>query len=198
MKESQLLATLKRIAPDKLVATVGDKERAIAVPNVRKRWDRVLSTLSNLAWTKLELQDKTGALLHTVENTEPAGELTELSGGRAAEVQSLLSIVLRAQESAMKFRDAEVQGLLRAQADVVREVTASVKALSALHQEQLAAARELGAIEREQAEAAAANSDQLKQLMEALPVLLQALPAIKSMLGSGDAPAPNGARRTSS
>jgi len=194
MKETQLLATLKRYAPDKLVAVVGDKERSIAVPNVRKRWERVLSTLNTLAWSRLEMQDKHGALLHTVDNTEPAGELQELPAGRAAELQSLLTIVLRAQSEAMKFRDAEVQGLLRAQGDVMREVTASVKALTSLHQEQLQAARELGDIEREQVEAAAANGDQMKQLMEALPVLLQALPVLRSLLGNGDVP-PNGARK---
>lgn len=194
MKDTQLLATLKRYAPDKLVALVGDKERAIAVPNVRKRWERVLSTLSGLAWSKLELQDKHGALLATVDNSEPAGELSDLPAGRAAELQVLLGMMMRVHENALKYRDAEVQGLLRAQGDVVREVTASVKALSQLHQEQLVAARELGAIEREQIEAQAANGDQLKQLMEALPVLLQALPVLKQLLGSGDAP-PNGARK---
>jgi hypothetical protein len=197
MNEKQLLATLKRYAPVKLIATVGDEQKAVAVPNVRKRWDRVMSTLAKLAWSKLELQDKSGALLYAVENAEPAGELADLPAGRAAELNSLLTIVLRAQAETARWRDSEFQALVRAQADVMREVTASVRALSALHQEQLVAARELGEIEREQVEAAAQNSDQLKQFMEAMPLIMQALPALKSLLGDGAAPAPNGARKAS-
>lgn len=180
--DNKVLATLKRYAPDKLVATVGDRERPIAVPNVRKRWDRVMSTLSGLAWTKLELQDKSGALLHMLDNAEPANELVALPSGRTEELHALLGVVMRAQEVAFKYRDAEVQGLLRAQGEVLREVTTSVKALSQLQQEQLSAMRELGAIEREQVEAQAANSDQMKQLIEALPMLLQALPALRQLL----------------
>lgn len=182
MKDTQLLATLKRVVPEKLVATVGDKERDIAVPNVRKRWDRVMSTLSGIAWTKLELQNKAGALLHIVENTEAAGDLVALPSGRTEELHALLGVVMRAQEMAFKYRDAEVQSLLRAQGEVLREVTASVKALSQLQQEQLSAMRELGDIEREQVEASVASGDQMKQLLEALPTLLQALPALRQLL----------------
>lgn len=196
----KLLATLKRVNPSKLVAYLGnDRERNIAVPGGRKKWSQAVSVIESLdGWVKVELLDKGGSLLATVDNTDPAGELQDLTspGGVPAQVERMLVIVLKAQQEAMKFRDAEVQGLLRAQADVLREQSAAVKSLTALYQAQVEAVRETSAIEADAAAAqaaAAAGSSEMQQLIEAAPAILQILPLVKGLL-SGTVAVPNGVK----
>jgi hypothetical protein len=177
-----LLATLKKYAPSKVRAFVGEEGRDIAVPTRRKRWAQVVTTVESLgAWSRLELIDKSGALLHAIENADPAGELVDLpANGRAADVAAMVSIVVRAQEQALRFRNEEVLGLIRAQSEVTRELTAGMRALTQLYQEQIAVARETATLQAE----GDASGDQMKQLMEALPLLLQALPALRGLLSS--------------
>lgn len=202
LSAEKLLATLKRENPARLVAYLGDdKERTIAVKGGRKKWSATVATVEALgAWTRVELLDKSGALLATVENTDPAGDLQDLGApsGVAAQVERMLVIVLRAQSESMKFRDAEVKALLTAQADVLREQSAAVKSLTALHQAQLEAVRETEAVKAEAAAAAAAaaNGGDWAQVVEALPVIVQALPILKGLLSGGGPSVPsNGARK---
>lgn len=182
MTDMVLLATLKKYAPSKVRAFVGEEGRDIAVPTRRKRWAQVVTTVESLgAWSRLELIDKSGALLHAIENADPAGELVDLpANGRAADVAAMVSIVVRAQEQALRFRNEEVLGLIRAQSEVTRELTAGMRALTQLYQEQIAVARETATLQAE----GDASGDQMKQLMEALPLLLQALPALRGLLSS--------------
>ena len=81
--------------------------------------------------------------------------------------------------------------LLRSQGDVVRELTNGVRALAEVYREQNLAVEE--AAEARIAAVAEASGGDWKQLLEAMPVLLQAMPLLKSLV-SGDAPKPNGVR----
>lgn len=204
----KVLATLKRYAPAQVRAYVGDEPRDIAVANVRKKWSRVVQTLDNMgAWSRIEMLDKKGALIHTLENTDPAGELQDLGApsGKAAEVERMLQIVLKAQREAMAFKNEELQGVFRAQGEVVAALTSHVRSLSQLHAEQMAAMRDLMQVRTDAAtEAAIASTadpegNMVKQLVEAMPLIQAAMPLLKGMLGQGDAPAAppvtNGARK---
>jgi hypothetical protein len=200
LSASKLLATLKRENPARLIAYLGsDQERAIAVKGGRKKWSQTVATVEALgAWTRVELLDKQGALLATVDNTDPAGELQELPGNandRWAQIERGLTIVLKAQDAYAKSREAEMRSVMQAQTEMTREVTASVKVLAQLHREQLEAVRESENVRAEAAIAAAAGGDGLSQLIEALPALLQLASVAKTMLASG-APvnSSNGAR----
>lgn len=204
----KVLATLKRYAPAQVRAYVGDEARDIAVANVRKKWSRVVSTLDNMgAWSRVEMLDKKGALIHTLENTDPAGELQDIGhgGGKAAEVERMLQIVLKAQREAMAFKNEELQAVMRAQGEVVTQLTNSVRALSTVHQEQMNAMRELldvrtsAATEAAIAQATDPEGNMVKQLVEAMPLIQAAMPLLKGILGQPDAPAAppvaNGARK---
>jgi hypothetical protein len=108
--------------------------------------------------------------------------MQDLTGakGMPAQVERMLAIVLKAQREALAFRDAEVQGLLRAQGDVVKELTQGMRALSGLYQEQVGAARELAELQAE-AKHVPEGGD-MAQLLEALPTIMQALPALRALL----------------
>lgn len=192
----KLLGTMKRHSPSRVVVFAGDKEKAIAVPGKnRKKWAFVIQAIESCGqWSRVEMLDRGGGLLAAVENTDPAGELADLGAptGTAAAVERMLVIVLKAQREAMAFRDSEVQGLLRAQADVLREQSVAVRSLTALYQQQVEAARELAQMQSD----AKPEAGQMEQLLEALPVIMQAVPVLRSMLAGGAAPptTPNGKR----
>jgi len=195
----RLLATLRRFNPSKVRAFAADDDsRDIAVPTRRRKWEQVITAIEARAWVRVELLDKGGAVLGYVENSdEPAGEIEDLAPSRkalsdAGEVrlaERIVAMVTKAQREVMTFRDAEVQGLLRAQGDVVREMAAGVQALSQVYQQQVQATREQGeATAHAAAVAASANQGDLQQLVEAAPVLLQLLPLVKGLLNPGTTP----------
>jgi ribosomal protein S6 len=187
----KLLSSLKLHNPAKVRCYVGDDDhKDIAVTKRRKKWAQVVAAVEGATkgqWSRCELLDGGGALLATVENTDPAGELSTIGGGpgtgRLGELMALVQIVTKAQRDAMQFRDNEVQALLRAQGEVVRELTAGVKALSAMYQEQVKAVREVAELQAE----AQVKPDQseLQQLLEAAPAILQVLPMLKNLTGGG-------------
>jgi hypothetical protein len=186
-----LLATLRRIGPAKVRAYTSDDEfRDIAVPTRRKRWTQVLDTLDKLAWSKLELLDSKGALLGQIDNSEPAHELQDLGGGedKLAPQYSLAlrinELMLRSQEKVLSFRDKETTTLLQAQGEVLREMAAGMHTLAGLYREQVKVARENAEVSAA-TQAAASSSSELQQLLEAAPAILQLLPVLKTMLGSG-------------
>lgn len=198
----KLLASLKRHNPTKVRAFAGDDDpRDISVPTRRKKWAQVIEAIEARSWSRVELLDKAGAVLGYVENTDAARELEDVgpsvvagSGGQVALAERIVGLVLRGQRETMQFRDAEVTALLKAQGDVVREMTAGMRALTSMYQEQVDAAAQLGDM---RATAAAGNNSELHQLLEAAPTLLQMLPLLKGMLGSGDAvPAPRATKTT--
>lgn len=199
-----LLPILKRYpAVTSIRAYAGDDDaREIAVPTRRRKWAQVIAAVESAPWSRLELLDAKGRIVAAVDNEAVDAELAPapaLSGpavsGSFLEAERIVGLVLRAQDMALKARDAEHTALLRAQGDVVREMVAGMRELAGLHREQLAAAHELADTRVEtvaaQVEAASRvdDSGDLKQFMEAMPVILQALPMLRSMLGSGT-PAP--------
>lgn len=185
-----LLASLKRYNPAKVRAYASDDDsRDIAVPTRRKRWTQVLAAIDARSWVRVELLDKSGAVLGYVENDGPSTGIEDLSGDRTAGelrlAERIVGLVLKGQRDAMTFRDAEVTALLKAQGDVVREMTGGMRALTAMYQEQVGAAEQLA--EMRTIAAQGPVKDQLTELLEALPTLLQALPILKGLLGSGQA-----------
>lgn len=187
-----LLQALKRYNPTRVRAYATDDgdARDIAVPTRRKKWTQVIAAIDARSWSRVEMLDKAGAILGYVENTGPAAELENLSGDRTAGelrlAERIVSMVTRAQRDVMTFRDAEVTALLKAQGDVVREMTTGMRELSSMYREQVGAAEQLAEM-RTRAEQVP-QKDQLTELLEALPTLLQALPLLKGLLGSGAAP----------
>lgn len=189
---SKLLATLKRHNPSKVRAFAGDDDaRDIAVPTRRKKWGQVVEAIEARSWTRVELLDKGGAVLAYVDNVEPARELEDITdNGKSSKTRSdaewIVALAIKAQRDAMTFRDAEVTNLLRAQGDVVRELTGAMHGLAQIFRAQVDVARETEAMKTaaaaEQAAAAAGNGDGFKELLDALPTLLQALPVIRAMI----------------
>lgn len=184
----KLLASLKRHNPHKVRAYLGDDDaRDIAVPQRRKKWSQVIEAIEARAWSRVELLDKSGAVLGYVDNVEPARELEDIGAttGTGAQVQlaeRIVAMVMKGQREAMTFRDAEVTALLKAQGDVVREMTAGMRALTAMYQEQVSVAEHAAEL---RATAAAGGDSQVKELLEALPTILQALPLLRGLLAGG-------------
>lgn len=195
----KLLASLRNHAPHTVRAYTSDDDfRNIAVPQRRKRWAQVIEAIEARAWSRVELLDKSGGVLGYVENAEPATTVEELPPGPASkmrhECEWIVALVVKAQRDAMQFRDDEVKSLLSAQGDVVREMVVGMQALSSIYREQRDAASEVAAM---QATAAAGSGDgafNMKELVDAAPAILQALPMLRALLtgGNGNAP-PNGA-----
>jgi hypothetical protein len=180
----KLLASLKRYNPAKVRAYAGDDDaRDIAVPTRRKRWAQVIEAIEARSWSRVELLDKSGAVLGYVENIEPARELEDIEGKSKTrnEVEWIVNLVVRAQREAVALareRDADAQ---RAMVDTLREVMTTQRDLNALQRERTDAAADLAAMQ-----AAADNGGQFKELLDAAPQLLQAIPMIRALM----APAP--------
>lgn len=189
---SKLLAKLRTLAPAKVRAYAGDDDyRDIAVPTRRKRWSQVIEAIEARSWSRVELLDKGGNVLGYVDNTEAAGTVEDITGaqatGKRSESEWIVNLVVRAQRDAMTFRDAEVKSLLQAQGDVVREMSAAMAGLASIYREQ----RDAAASVAEMKATAAATPDgfNMKELMDALPVLMQALPLLRGLLAGGATPA---------
>jgi hypothetical protein len=73
--------------------------------------------------------------------------------------------------------------VLQAQTELMRETTVAVKTLSALHQAHLETVRESAQAQLEARVASGGEGDEMGQLMQALPQLLQLLPLLKGMGG---------------
>ena len=192
---SALLETLKRHNPARVVAYAGDDDaRPISVPTRRRKWAQVIEAINARSWSRVELLDKAGAVLAYVENAEPARELEPLEAatGTGAQIQlaeRIVSMVARGQREVMSFRDAELSALLAAQGSVVREMAGAMSSLSALYREQVQTAETTGELRATAlAHAASSGDDQIRQLLEALPVLIQALPMLRGLLSSGPTP----------
>lgn len=193
----KLLATLKRHNPHRVRCYNGDDDvRDVAVPQRRRRWSTVIEAIEARPWSRVELLDKSGAVLGYADNEGPARDVEDLApgfagvGGQLLLAERIAALVVKAQREAMTFRDSEVSALLKAQGDVVREMSAGVRALAEVYREQTVAAED-AAEARAAAAAAAASSSELKQLVEALPTLMQALPLLRGLLAGGGSDAPH-------
>jgi hypothetical protein len=188
----KLLATLKRHNPAKVRAYAGDDDaRDIAVPTRRKRWAQVIEAIDAKAWSRVELLDKSAAVLAYVENTGPAADVEDFEPGRVsktrADAEWIVTLVVRAQREAMAFRDSEVQSLLRAQGDVVRELSRAMQDLSGIYTEQRRAAVETAEIRAAAHESG--SGGEWKELLDAAPQLLQMLPLVRQLVSP--TPQPN-------
>ena len=198
---AKLLATLKRHTPFTVVAYNGeDDSRTIAVPQRRRRWATVIAAVDARPWTRIELLDKSKSVLGYVDNEGPAGDIEDISpsfagvGGQLLLGERIAALALKSVKEALTSRDTETRELLQAQGAVVREMAAAVTSLGEVYQAQREAVED-AAESRAVAQAAEANSGQLKELLDALPQLVQLLPLVKGLLGAGDAPTPNGVRK---
>lgn len=199
--DTKLLASLKRYSPARVRAYAADDDhRDIAVPTRRRKWAQVIEAVNGKSWVRVELLDKSGAVLGYVDNTEPAGGVEDLSaasgtGHELRLAERICTLVLKGQRDAMAFRDSEVSNLLKAQGEVVREMTAGMRALTAMYQEQVGAAEHLAEM-RTRAEQKP-EEGQFRELMEALPTIVQALPMLRALLSgdSGAAKSTNGVHK---
>lgn len=173
----QLLVHLRRIAPHKVrVYDAADEHRDVAVPTRRRKWAQVIATIEARPWVRCELLDKSGAALGYVENDGPAGEVEELTGretGRAGEQRWLLELMIKAQTTALNFRDKEHAALLQGVREMMTVQTDAMRETIALMREQ----RDIVA-ETAQLKAAAEKGDDLDQivkLIEASPKLMQTI-----------------------
>lgn len=186
----RLLATLKRFHPAKIRAYAGDDDSwDIAVPNNRKRWARVVEALHAKSWSRIELLDKSNALLAVVDNTEPARGLEDLGEDSKAsktrsEAEWIVKLVITAQRDALTFRDAEVTALLQAQGNVLREMSSGMHALTEMYRQQVMAASEVATMQAQ----AANGGEGWKELLEAAPQLLQLLPVLRGLASGGAVP----------
>lgn len=206
--DSPLLASLKRHNPSTVRSYASDDDfRDISVPTRRRRWSQVIEAIEGRAWTRVELLDKKGAVLGYVENTAPAGELESLPDGTPKaqrEVERIAALVVNTAAALMrdvvKSRDTEVTALLTAQREVMKDMGQSMRELANLYREQVGVAADVAAA-RERANAAAgAPTSEIKELMEALPMLMQLIPLVRGLAapsGSVNTGPTNGVRKES-
>jgi hypothetical protein len=179
----KLLRALKQHQPAKVRVLLGDdddKGRDVAVSKGRKRWGAVIAAVTGRAWTRVEMLNGKGEILGYCENTNAAEDVEELTGRKASvrsEAEWATTLAVRTAERMLAFRAEEHRELLKAQSDVMRELTGAVKGLSSIYREQAEAAADVAAMRAE-----ADNGGNLKQLMEAAPAILQALPVLQGML----------------
>lgn len=182
-----LLSTLKRHSPARVRAYAGDDDaRDIAVPTRRTRWGQVIEAINARSWSRVELLDKSGAVLAYVENSEPAREVEDIDGGKVsktrAEVEWIVNLVVRAQREAVALareRDA----------DAHRELAAAFRDMAAIYREQRDIAADTAAMQA----AAESGHGQVKELLEAAPAILQMLPVIRSLASPAPGKPKNGA-----
>lgn len=194
--EAKLLATLKRHSPFKVRAYNGeDDARDIAVPQRRRRWATVISAIEAKPWSRVELLDKSGAVLGYADNEGGARDVEELApsfagvGGQLLLGERIAALCMRSVKEATASQDEGMRALLSAQGEVVREMAVAVKSLGEVYRDRSDAAED-AAEARAQAAAAAAEAagGDIKQLLEALPMLVQAMPMLRALLASGTAP----------
>jgi len=203
--ESKLVMALRRLGPHTVRVMNGDDEReVIAVPTRRRKWSAVVEAIEARAWTSCIARDKAGNTLGHIENDAAAAEVVDLSAqlpagasGQLMLAERIVHVAMQASERTLKHRDAEVTALLQAQNQVVVQMANAVQSLSDVWKEQREAAAHasqsrMEAMQAEAEAAAAAAGGDWQQLIQALPTLLQLLPALKG-LAAGQAPSvPNG------
>jgi hypothetical protein len=147
LKEA-LLKKLRENQPAKVRAFDGDDDeqpRVINVSKSRKRWGAVLDAIDGAPWTKLELLAADKSILGYFVNDEAIDDSIELTGaakGRATEVAAIVKIVLAAQKQVIGMRETETGVLLGSLSGVVKEMSAAIRDLGKLYQEQVRAVEE--------------------------------------------------------
>lgn len=109
-----------------------DEATKIAAPDVRQRVQRMMRTLSEIKWSRVELFNRKGEVVHIhkrcPDDETPATELEDLAAGahvtgQSAQVSGLLAVsvhwVLRAQETALLRQQSGMQVVLDAQTRLI-------------------------------------------------------------------------------
>jgi len=184
----RLLATLRQLAPHKVrVYDNSDEHRDVAVPQRRKRWTQVITTIEGRPWVRCELLDKSGSVLGYVDNEGPAGELEDLATGGpngSLRERQLLELMIKAQSVALTFRDKEHSALLEGMRDMMAVHAQSTRELIEIFRVQRDVAAETAAMAA-QAEAGG-DAAAIVKLIEGSPALQQVLaPVIARLLQAG-------------
>jgi hypothetical protein len=169
---AKLLRELRRHEPTKVRVYAGDEHRDVAVPTRRKKWTTVISAINARSWSTCELLNKNGEVLAYVENMSPATDVEELDGRKAgvrSEAEWAVQLAVKTGRDMLAFRSEEHRELLKAQGEVLREMSNAMKGLASLYGEQRDAAADVATM---RAEADNRGFD-IKGLLEAAPVLIQ-------------------------
>jgi hypothetical protein len=182
---TELLAKLRKLNPYKIVVWNGDESRTVAVPQRRRRWPQVMEAIESGPWTRVVLQDKSGADLGYVDSghveEEPERSLVRSGVDPMAHAIAINELVLRAQKQTADARDKELTALLKAQGEVVGQLVSAVRSLQQVWQAQVEAAQDVAAMQTE----AAMGGGGWKELLEAAPQLVPLLPHLRSMFQNG-------------
>lgn len=175
---AKLLATLRSLAPVRVrVYDAQDEHRDIAVPTRRKKWAQVVNTIEARPWIRAELLDKQGCVLGYVQNDGPAGDIEDITDHDTSAQQGMhrwfLEMMIRAQTTALSFRDKEHAALLEAMRGMMELNTANTRELMGIMRLQRDEAMELAQIRAAAAEGG--DFDQILKLIESSPKLLQTL-----------------------
>jgi len=181
----RLLSKLRSIVPHDVAVYDNSSEtpRIVAVPTRRKRWGHVIETIEAKPWVRCELRDKKGAILGYVDNDGEAGGIEDLGGGAPGGTQQqrwFLEQMLRAQETALKWRSKEHSDLMTAMRDLLEVNTHATRELVEIFRVQRDVSADVAAMQ-----AAAANGgdmDQIIKLIEASPQLVAAVGPLLQIL----------------
>lgn len=195
----EVMAKLKQHRPAVVVAYDRDDEPTkINVPDVRKKFERVMTTLEDLAWVKLDMLDKKGGLLcrhvRQLDETEtlvlPPGAVVD--GNDLTKFAGLAHVLVRSQDAAVERVLAATRQTDALQAEL-RQTRADVNALGELVQQLV---NELVALRQPDPSDDRPHSDR---------VIDSLLPAVVRAALAGDAPTsddekdrepPNSSRRS--
>jgi hypothetical protein len=127
---------LKAVRPRGVLAVDGEgKEHKINIPdNVgRNRHQHVMQALDGIDWQHVDLLDGKGGLLkrhhRTVDDREPAGELEDIVRSRElSQMAGLLSLMLKAQETALSRHTQGQAQLLEAHHKMLEAATRRLEA----------------------------------------------------------------------
>jgi hypothetical protein len=178
----RLLVKLRQLAPHTVrVFDSSDEHRDVAVPQIRKRWARVIEAIEGKPWVKCELRDKKGNVLGYIENDGEAKEIESLgSGGGTAKERWFLETMLKAQETALKWRSKEHTDLMEGMRDLLQVNAHATRELVELFRVQRDVAADVAAMQ------ATANADgefgQVMKMIESSPQLQAALGPIVAVL----------------
>lgn len=187
----RLVTKLRQLAPHVVKAYDGSDEcRTIAVPQRRKRWNSVIESIEARPWVRVELVDKHGAVLGYVENDGVAGELETVGhdGDRGNRERALLEMMLKAQKTALEYRDKEHTTLLQGMSEMIRANTQAMNQLTQIYQVQVQVAAEVAAAQA--TAAATGDAEQWIKLLENPQIAAMLGPIVGRLLQSGAVRAP--------
>lgn len=179
---------LRRLKPAKVRSVdSSDEPTIIAVPGGRVRWTFVIENIHARAWQRLEALNKGGDIIGVFENpdqgAQPAAASTAIE--RVGNDERMLSMMLRAQEVALKYRDQEHKQLLGSMAEMLKVNVEATRQLQQIYAAQVEAAGEVAALQ-----ATAQGGGSIEDLLKAAPHLM---PILGMLFGKRPMmPSPNG------